>query len=349
MSSIFSNKVLTIGCHCEPPKGGVAYVLKTYKDCIYSPFRFIANSRGALYANAWYLIKSLIQCEWLYKTDKEIEIVHIHTASYNSFRRSVLFIRQAKRNGMKVVCHVHGGGFREFRKSCPEYVDKYLGKCDAIVALSDTWRRYFADELGFKNVHVVNNIIGNPQFVPVEKDGRFHILFLGFITEAKGIFDLLEVIRDHKEDWHGRIVLHVGGNGKLDEFNHKVSEYGIKDMVIYEGWVSGEKKASLFNLADAYILPSYIEGVPISILEALSYGLPVLSTPVGGVPEIIHSGENGILFEPGDKKMMGVAIDRALNDEALRMIMADNNLKYAKSYLPSAIEQQLDMLYKSLC
>lgn len=345
MNSLFSNKVLTIGCHCEPPRGGVAFVLKTYKDCIYSPFRFIANSKGSLLANLWYLMKSYVQCEWIYKTDKEIEIVHIHTASYNSFKRSVWYIKQAKHHGKKVVCHVHGGGFLEFRKICPEFVDKHLRMCDAIVALSETWRRYFAEELGFKNVYVVNNIIKIPQIVPVEKDGRFHILFLGLISETKGIFDLLEVMRNHKEEWHNRIVLHVGGNGKVDQFKQMVTDYQLDDMVVYEGWVSGEKKASLFNLSDAYILPSYTEGVPISILESMSYGVPVLSTPVGGIPEVIRSGENGILFQPGDKAAMADAINKLLNNKDLCQQMSERELVEAKDYLPESIAEQLDAVY----
>lgn len=344
----YSHKVLTIGCHCDPPKGGVACVLKTYKDNIYRPFRFIVNSKGGLLANVWYLIKSYVECGWLYQTDKQVEIVHIHTASYISFKRSILYINQAKHHGKKVVCHVHGGGFREFRKTCPEFVDKHLRMCDAIVALSETWRKFFAEELGLQNVFVVRNIIENPQPMQVQKDGKFHILFLGLITEAKGIYDLLDAMRNHKEEWHNRIVLHVGGNGKVDQFKQMVTDYQLDDMVVYEGWVSGEKKASLFNLADAYILPSYTEGVPISILESMSYGVPVLSTPVGGIPEVIHSGENGILFQPGDKTAMADAINQLLNNNDLCQQMSERELDEAKDYLPESIAEQLEMLYESI-
>lgn len=344
----YSHKVLTIGCHCDPPKGGVACVLKTYKDNIYRPFRFIANSKGGLLANVCYLIKSFVECGWLYLTDKQVEIVHIHTASYNSFKRSVLYIKQAKRHGKKVVCHIHGGGFREYRKTCPEFVDKHLRKCDAIVALSETWRKYFADELGLQNVFVVHNIIENPQLMLVQKDSKFHILFLGLITEAKGIFDLLEAMRDHKGEWYNRIVLHVGGNGKVEQFKQMVADYQLEDMVVYEGWVSGEKKASLFNIADAFILPSYTEGVPISILESMSYGVPVLSTPVGGIPEVIRSGVNGILFQPGDKSAIADAVNHLLNNKEFCQQMAELELIEAKNYLPENIAKQLELLYFSL-
>lgn len=344
----YSKKILTIGCHCDPPKGGIACVLKTYKDNVYRPFRFIPNSKGGLLANLWYLTKSYIQCGWIYLVDKRIEIVHIHTASYNSFKRSALFIKQAKHFGKKVVCHIHAGSFREFRETCPAFVDKHLKMCDAIVALSEFWRKYYADELGLQNVVVVHNIIASPQPIQVKKDGRFHILFLGLITEAKGIFDLLETIQDHEEEWRNRIILHVGGNGKVEKFKQLVIDYQLEDMVVYEGWVSGEKKASLFNLADAYILPSYTEGVPISILESMSYGVPVLSTPVGGIPEVIHSGENGILFQPGNKSAMADAINKLLNNKKLCQLMSERELVEAKDYLPESIVCQLEAVYNSI-
>lgn len=81
--------------------------------------------------------------------------------------------------------------------------------------------------------------------------------------------------------------------------------------------MSGEKKSQLFNTADAFILPSYHEGVPISILEAESYALPVISTQVGGIPEIVSDSYNGILFKPGDKVAMYEAIVRLMTDERL--------------------------------
>lgn len=322
-------------------------MLKTYMDCIYTPFHFVANSKGGLLANIWFLIKSLMQCEGIYRTNKQIEIVHIHTASYNSFKRSVLYIKQAKRYGKKVVCHIHGGGFRDFRKTCPEFVDKHLNMCDAVVALSETWRKYFAEELELNNVYVINNIIENPKIMQVENDGRFHILFLGLITEVKGIFDLLDVLRDNKEVWNGHIILHVGGNGKVDEFKQKIVEYGIENMVVYEGWVSGDKKVSLFNIANAFILPSYTEGVPISILEAMSYGIPILSTLVGGIPEVVNT-DTGILFTPRDKTMMAKAITKIFSDVELCHSMKSNCKKEANAYLPNSIAMQLKNLYDQL-
>lgn len=237
----FSRKILTIGCECDNPLGGVAYVLNAYKRHIYHPFKFVANSgEGSTLRKIWMLVRSYIKCGWLEHTDKDIQFVHIHTASYNSFKRSALYISQAKRNGKKVIAHIHGGGFREFRQTCPEFVDKYLRKCDAVVALSESWRKYFVEEVGLANVFAVNNIIDSPNLKVVEKDERFHLLYLGYITEAKGIFDLLEVVKENKTEWDSKLVLHIGGKGKVDQLQNVIVDSGIDNIVKYEGWVSGE-------------------------------------------------------------------------------------------------------------
>lgn len=345
----FSNQVLTIGCECDNPKGGVAYVLNAYKKFIYQPFKFVANSgEGSTLRKIWMLAQSYIKSEWLEHTDKDIRFVHIHTASYNSFKRSTLYIRQAKRNGKKVIAHIHGGGFREFRQTCPKYVDEYLQKCDAVVALSESWRRYFMEEVGLTNVYVVNNIIDTPKIQKIEKDGMFHLLFLGFITEAKGIFDLLDVIAEHKSEWNDKVVLHIGGNGKVEQLQKVIKEAGIENIVKYEGWVSGEKKSTLLNMADAFILPSYTEGMPVSILEAMSYGLPILSTPVGGIPELVNNEKNGYLFQQGDKMAISDAINRLMNNSELCGVMSEQSKMKSKDYLPESIFVKLKEMYSSI-
>lgn len=100
------------------------------------------------------------------------------------------------------------------------------------------------------------------------------------IGHNKGIYDLIGVIALHKKEFHGRQKLRAGGNGEVDKVKILIKEKKISDIVSYEGWVSGGRKVELLDVSDAYILPSYKEGLPISILEAMSYGLPMISTKV---------------------------------------------------------------------
>ena len=344
----FSNKVLSIGCHCNPPKGGIAYVLKAYQNNIYSPFKFVANSKGNFFANIWYLIKAYIHCEWLYLTDKDIEIVHIHTASYISFRRSTLFVHQAKRHHKKVIIHIHGGGFKDFYHKTPKYVEKELHKTDAVVALSETWKNFFLG-IGCNKVFVINNIIEPPVFFPANSDGKFHFLFLGLITEAKGIFDLLEVAEQNLNVWKDKVIFHIGGRGKVEKLTSSIASKGLSDIVHYEGWVSGKKKQELLNRANAFILPSYTEGIPISILEAMSYGLPIISTQVGGIPDMIQEESNGYLFVAGDLQAMTQSINRVVNLSTLDYeSISTANKEFAKNCLPEMISEKLEKIYDEI-
>lgn len=125
--------------------------------------------------------------------------------------------------------------------------------------------------------HVATIIDGGvPKWINSRTDAS-PLLFLG---HNKGIYDLIDVIALHKKEFHGRQKLRVGGNREVDKVNILIKEKKISDIVSYVGWVSGGRKVELLDVSDAYILPSYKEGLTISILEAMSYGLPMISTKV---------------------------------------------------------------------
>ena len=343
-----SARVLTIGCQWKKPKGGIAVVLNSYSR-IFPKFNIIVNSNGKnAIANMLQLLYSLIATTFRLVLCRSIKIVHIHTASYNSFRRSALFISLAKFFKRKVVVHIHGGGFKEYYEKNTAFVHKNLLKCDTIIALTQYWKEYF-NALGFKNVVIVPNIVDTP--VTKEKknnDGKVHILYLGLITKAKGIYDLLDVVSEHKAEFENKITLHIGGNGETTTLQSIINERDLSQIVKFEGWVSGDKKVELLNYADVFILPSYTEGLPISILEAMSYKLPVISTPVGGIPEVIKDGENGFLFTPGDKKVLYDVIIKLAFDKEQREKMGEKSYKKVQPHFPENVSARLENIYKEL-
>lgn len=348
LSKAINNKVLTVGCAYDPPRGGVAQVMYTYSREIYPEFRCVVNSGDGgkirkLFQMMWAWIK--MACVLLFNHD--IRIVHIHTASNNSFKRSSYFLNLAKRFSSKVVLHIHGGGFREYYNTNPSWILKVLNKADCVLALTDSWKEFFSDQLQLPNVVVVPNIVSNPQIKEVEHDGRLHLLFLGAIVEQKGIFDLVEVIKEHKAEWDGKLMLHVGGNDEVERLQNFIKDNGLENIIQFEGWVTGDKKISLLNLMDTYILPSYIEGLPISILEALSYGKPVITTPVGGIPEVINE-RNGFLFESGDREAMYKIINDIVSNPTCLKEKAVNAKKSVDNNFPDSIASVLEKVYSEL-
>ena len=119
-------------------------------------------------------------------------------------------------------------------------------------------------------------------------------------------------------------------------------------LIIFEGWVDREKKQHLLNLSDVYLLPSYIEGVPISILEAESYSKPVISTNVGGIPSIVKNQETGLFVTPGNISEIYRAIKTMIDNEILRYRYGEAGFLISKGYLPNTIKKELINLYGNM-
>ena len=127
------------------------------------------------------------------------------------------------------------------------------------------------------------------------------------------------------------INLHLilGGDGDEKGVQRLVTSHSLEDRVDILGWVSGERQIAAFAHADIYALPSYNEGFPGSILEALAMGLPIVATPVGGVPELVVHGQNGFLVEPGNVTAIAHALEALAHDPDLRIKMGSISRRLA--------------------
>lgn len=341
-------KVLFVGTDYKNPKGGIASVLNTYSSFIH-PFKFVRTYAGELniFQKAIYAFTGYISLMWKLSVDKKIEIVHIHSASGSSFWRKSHVIRIAKAMKKKVVFHCHGGGFKEFRQKFPARVDAILHKADVVVCLSSEWRDYFKG-IGCSNVTVIKNVIDEPELESADKNTLVHFLFLGLICDNKGIFDVLGALALHKDELTGKMLLHVAGNGQTERLISTIKDLDLGRLVIFEGWAGKAKKKYLLNLSDVYLLPSYVEGVPISILEAESYHKPVITTNVGGIPSIVKNKETGLFVTPGDLDDIYLAIKTMTDDKDLRHRYGEAGFRISKEYLPDTIKNELMNLYENI-
>lgn len=338
-----SSKVLTIGCKYLPPRGGIAQVLWNYDNYIFEKFKFIENSRKSnSLTNLFIAIGAVIKLIMRLLVDKDIKIVHIHTASGISFKRASFFLKIAKLFGKKVVMHIHGGGFEKYYKKKIDFVTNNLQKCDKIITLSQDWVDFYSS-IGFES-NCVENVISEPEIYPAINDGLVHVLFLGLIIERKGIYDLLDMLSEHKSEFEGKMMLHIGGNGEVERLQDIIKQQKLDSLVKFEGWVDKENKIKLLNLCDVFVLPSYVEGLPLSILEAMSYGLSIISTPVGGIPSLIHDKENGLLFEAGDKNGLFNAFNSLIKND----VVLKPNSDLVKNYYPQNVVNKLSEIYKTI-
>ena len=175
-----------------------------------------------------------------------------------------------------------------------------------------------------------------------------NLLFLGLITNGKGNFDLIKVIAGNKEKYHSKIHLSVGGNGEVNRLNDLIKKHNIEELVEFLGWITREQKEIALSNTDIYILPSYNEGLPVSILESMSYGKAIISTDVGGIPEIVRNRENGLLISPGDLKQIEDALDFFLEYPQLIEEYGAVSELMVQKYLPHSVLKELTEIYKSL-
>ena len=347
-----SKKVLFLGVSMNT-KGGMTAVLVSYKKYI-DGMQFVPTWKlGNKFVKGWFAFQALIRCFFAYSFNKNIEIVHIHGAANASFYRCRIFIRQAKKYGKKVILHEHAADFRNFyagAKDKKEIVDT-INSCDKLIVLSQSWKEYFSG-IGIeeRKIVVLNNIVSPPIIKKLERnDSKLHLLFLGEISKRKGGYDLLNVIVENKECFENKLILRMGGNvvdGGIKKF---IADNNIENIVSYEGWIAGEHKIECLNWADVYILPSYNEGLPIAVLEAMSYGHPIISTPVGGIPEVVHQNENGVLVEPGNLKQIANAIKYYVENAS--NIETDGAVSYniVQDFFPMKVMADLIKIYKSIC
>ena len=347
-----SKKILSVGPEYVPPKGGIAQIVYNYSRYIFpqNGFRYVSNScDGNRIKKIFKLISSVIIYVSTLAFQRQVKLVHIHTASKFSFKRSSWFVGLAKFFNKRIILHVHGGGFKDYYSSHSDFARRTLGKCDMVVVLSDAWADWFRTEVGLEYLKVVPNVIPEPAKCEiVKKDDKFHLLFLGLINDQKGIFDLIKAFKTHKEQLNGRCVLHVGGNGQVERFNNEIAANQLEDLINYEGWVDAASKHNLFCSCDALILPSYIEGLPLSILEAMSYRKPVVSTPVGGIPSMIEDGVNGFLVPAGDGSAFIDRIIYLIDHPSECKTMGEVSYNKINKHFPLSVTAELIDLYKEV-
>jgi glycosyltransferase involved in cell wall biosynthesis len=256
----------------------------------------------------------------------------------------------------QIIYHHHGAEFIQFfqvesgllKKKLIRWV---LRRPSIIIALSDEWKENFKKIDPNLPVQVLANAIALPSLASqphIHGNNPVKILFMGRIGERKGIHDLISAAEMlAKAGINFQLIL--GGDGNLEFWQGECAKKNLKDKVVFKGWVFGSRKESLYREADIFVLPSYNEGLPMSVLEAMSYGLPVVATSVGGIPQAVKDGVNGYLVEPGEVKILTEKIGVLIKDDSLRMRFGMNSRRLAeKTFNIETATKKLADIYRKL-
>ena len=258
---------------------------------------------------------------------KRIKIAHLHTAERGSFYRKAILVRTIKWFGVKTIMHHHAAEFEAFYEGLSnnkrKYVQDTLEMVDLNIVLSKRLISMITNKAPNARVKVLYNAVPNYNINPYNKDS-LNCLFLGRLGKRKGTYDLLYAIKSIDDQLPQKTKFYFCGDGEIEEVKTKIKQLNIEHRIAHIGWVNEKQRKEILNNISINILPSYNEGLPMTILETMAYGIPNISTRIASIPEVIQHGENGFLVEPGNVQMLSEYILLLLNDRKKREEFSNN-------------------------
>lgn len=280
------------------------------------------------------------------------------------YLRDCLFLIPAKLFQRKVIIHLHGGYFREFYEKSNKilkmiikwtlkdvqraivlgqrlkYIFHGLIPDDRITVLPNGIKREFIEKLkgNFQNQKLKPNISS--------------ILFLGSLLKTKGLMDLIQAVSlvvTKRKNVNFVFAGEMRSNKEKKEVEGFINRNGIQSFIKFPGVVTGERKARLILSSDIFILPSHSEGQPLTVLEAMAAGLPVITTNVGVLTETVIDCENGFIVEKKNPREIAEKILLLLEDEKLRIKMGKkSHERFLKYYTKNKFIGKLGQVFEEV-
>ncbi|WP_182156882.1 glycosyltransferase family 4 protein [Rugamonas apoptosis] len=331
--------------------GGISAVVNVYRAAgLFQRYPIIylaTHCDGGALAKLAILARALLRYAGLLLTG-QVGLVHVHVSRRASFWRKALFFLPAFLFRVPAVLHLHSGAFHQFyeqdcgplRQRLVRYIFDHAAH---IVVLSRSWQAWVGGMSANGRISAIYNPVQLPQQATGwERRTAGQTLCFGRLGHNKGTYDLLQAARGLAAPWR----LRLGGDGEIEQVRARASELGLAEHVELLGWVSGQAKQDCLDSATLYVLPSYNEGLPMSVLEAMAAGLPVLTTPVGGIPEAVTDGVEGFLVTPGDVDSLAERWARLLAEpELARQMGAAARRKVETTFSTQAVLPQLEAIY----
>lgn len=325
-------KVLMIGSNLKVP-GGITRVVKNYIQAgieekvnfeYFPTYLGKSNLLNILYFTMQYL-KLFVK---LILLNTKIDVAHIHMSYKGSFIRKKHIIKLLNRKTIPIVLHMHGSQFKDFFNSSSasnqQDIQEVLDSTSLIIALGKEWEEYYKSISRTKVISLDNAVFPKPQINNYEK---IYITMMGVLSKRKGTYDLIQVALQVQGEIDGKYKFVLAGNGEVDKVKEEIKKLGLENMFLIPGWISDEDKIEeIYRKSLIYILPSYNEGMPMSILEAMSYGLPIISTDVGAISSVVKK-ENGVIVKPGNINEISEGIIKMVNDKQIIEKMSEKNIE----------------------
>ncbi|MGY2083197.1 glycosyltransferase family 4 protein [Blastococcus sp. SYSU DS0539] len=258
------------------------------------------------------------------------DVAHLHVASRGSTWRKMAIAAVCERRRLPYGIHLHGAGYRGFLETTSpaarRRIERFFARAAYVVVLGEPWARLVTDELGVPaaRVHVVHNGVadGAPPETPWPAGRTKRVVLLGRIDEGKGVPELLRAFERLDAVPDAELVL---AGAPADPRVVALVEEAARarpGRVTHAGLLPRAGAQELLREAYLLALPSHAEGLPMVVIEAMSRGIPAVTTPVGAMEELVTDGVNGFLVQPGDVDALTERLRRLLGSAELRDTMA---------------------------
>lgn len=306
---------------------------------------------GKIY-RVWRIVKNY--CRWRRTIQSEQDCLIHYNFPLDAFSilRDYFFMRYAVKKHLPMVIHLHGGLYL-FKEKKPWIIDRLLKSVfswsSSFIVLSKKEKDAIKREYGTTNVEVLPNCVDLSDAKDFERDNyndeTLHILYLGRIEPNKGVDYMLSAAEKLKKRGV-KFVLHIAGKDQCQDYYIPRFKESLKKNFIYEGIVTGTAKTELLKKCQVFLLPSFYEGLPMSLLEAMSFGEVPVVTNVGSIGEVVNDGENGLYVKVKDCDAIVEAITRLSEDiESLQDFSAKAKLTILKYFSPEEYVYKLNSIY----
>ena len=365
-------RVLLSG-HLPPPFGGIATFCQSLMNSSLSEKvelsfvqtssqkRSLSKSGRATIANIRSAGKDCLRFLQAVRNHRP-QITHITTAYGLSFLKNSICVVIARFLGSRVLLHPHCSAhilYYERSGWWRWYFRQILRLTDGVVALSKEWAQLH-DMIPTLQVYYLPNAIDLKKYQEIAENRRVgnadkgvcRILYLGYMGKAKGSLDLIEAAGGIVSTDLKAVFDLVGDEltpGEGEQLQQLIRAGQLNHFVTVYPPAFGADKLDFLRKADIFVYPSYYEGTPMAILEAMASGLPIVATNVGGIPEIVRDGCNGFLVSPGDIAALKLKLTTLIQNSELRAAMGRQSRKIVEEEfdLESYVER-LVALYRSV-
>lgn len=285
------------------------------------------------------------------------DIVHVHMSYKGSFIRKFIMVKMSKVFKVKTILHLHGSEFKIFYENSNTAVQRCIKQLfesvDQTIVLGQSWFEFIQNIAPKSRITICNNAIDIPIEIANLNKGEFNILFLAVLLKRKGIYDLVDVVRNLKDERffeHKNIKFIIAGDGpEYQNLVDYVQKYKLESLIDIIGWIDSTQKQKLLKNSQLLVLPSYNEGLPMAILEAMSYGIPIISTDVGSISEVVIPRKTGYLISPGNVGQLKSAIKEVTeNKECWRTLSINAKNLIVNSYNKEKYLNNFQKIYINL-